>query len=197
MKLGVDFMTYTRLRSEHNLKFPVETIDYWFGVRAEYAPTPTLSLRLRAAHISAHLVDGLVDTSAAFSDKKPFVYSREFLEALAVYAIHTGVHVYAGATVVTSTQPRRADRIIPQAGLDVRVPLVRDLSLRGGYDWRLVGVDGTYVTAQAAQLGVFWNTMGDGRGLLVALHGYNGRSMHGMFYDQADSYLGIGLQVIW
>lgn len=197
LRIGADFMTYTRLRSEHNLKFPVETIDYWFGLHAAYAITDNVALRLRAAHISAHLVDGLADTSAMFTGRKPFVYSREFIEALAAYTVNSYTRVYGGGTVITSTQPRSANRLIPQVGLDVNIPIDHDLSVRGGYDWRLIGIDGTYVTAQAAQVGLFWETMGDGRGLMVSVHGYNGRSIHGMFFDQADSYIGIGMQIVW
>lgn len=197
MILGVDFMTYTLLRSEHNLKFPVETVDYWFGIHAAYALTNDVAVRLRAAHISAHLVDGLADTTATFSEQRPFVYSREFIEVLASYTFHQFVRAYAGGTVLTSTQPRRANRLIPQAGIDVNIPIDADFSFRAGYDWRLIGIDDAYVTAQAAQMGIFWNTMGDGHGIMATVNGYNGRSMHGMFFDQADSYIGFGLQVLW
>ncbi|HYF01921.1 MAG TPA: hypothetical protein VEC36_00985, partial [Patescibacteria group bacterium] len=94
---GVDFYTFTRLRSEGNFKFPVETSDYYFGVNFSssslrdskkyydeesdrtYEVGFKPSLRLRLAHISSHLVDGLADTSGKL-EKKPFVYSREFAD---------------------------------------------------------------------------------------------------------------------
>ena len=197
MCIGADFMTYTRLRSEHNLKFPVETIDYWFGVHAAYSLSNDIALRLRVAHISSHFVDGLADTAATFSVRNPFVYSREFVEVLASYAVTPFLRAYAGGTVITSAQPSRADRIIPQAGVDADIPVDDNLSIRGGYDWRLIGIEGAYVTAQAAQFGVFWNTNDAGSGIMFSVHGYNGRSMHGMFFDEAESYFGFGIQIVW
>jgi len=53
-----------------------------------------------------------------------------------------------------------------------------------------------YVTAQAAQAGVFAE-LWDGRGVMLSAYGDNGRSMHGMFFTEPDSYLGIGFQVLW
>src|SRR5205823_6124554 len=34
LTLGADFFTWTRLRSTGNFKFPVEAVDYYFGVNA-------------------------------------------------------------------------------------------------------------------------------------------------------------------
>lgn len=194
LRVGTDVMTYTRLRSEGNFKFPVETTDFYFGVNATWsAPQSPLHARLRLAHISSHLVDGYADTSGAFSRQRPFVYSREFAELLVGWTFSV-VRPYAGMTYIWARQPRRADPLIPQVGVDLYMPLTKTLELRGGYDWKLIGIDGVYQSAQAAQLGVFaemWN----GRGILVSAYAYDGRSMHGMFFDQRDSYLGIGFQV--
>ncbi|OJX57144.1 MAG: hypothetical protein BGO89_11625 [Candidatus Kapaibacterium thiocyanatum] len=196
LRIGADFFTFTRLRSEGNFKFPVETSDYFFGLNATYAlPSSPLHARLRIAHISSHLVDGYADGEGVFTRQAPFVYSREFVELIAGYHIGS-IRPYAGFTWLFATQPKRADRVIPQAGVDVRQHIGGPFHLRGGFDWKLVGIDGTYATAQAAQLGVFfdgWN----GRGLMLSIYGYNGRSMHGMFFDQNDRYLGLGFQVVW
>ena len=64
---GADFFTYTRARSENNFKFPVETVDYLFGVNGSYKSKSDLSewgARLRFSHISAHLVDGYYDAES-------------------------------------------------------------------------------------------------------------------------------------
>lgn len=194
LRVGTDVMTYTRLRSEGNFKFPVETTDFYFGLNATWsAPQSPLHARLRLAHISSHLVDGYADTAGVFSRQRPFVYSREFAELLVGWTVGA-VRPYAGFTYVWARLPRRAEPIIPQAGLDIRLPLTTSLELRGGYDWKLLGVNGIYQGTHAAQLGIFaemWN----GRGILVSAYAYNGRSMHGMFFDQHDSYLGLGFQV--
>ena len=36
ISIGADLFTFTRLRSTDNFKFPVETIDYLFGLNAGY-----------------------------------------------------------------------------------------------------------------------------------------------------------------
>lgn len=194
LRVGTDVMTYSRLRSEANFKLPVETIDFLFGFNAAWsAPHAPLHARLRLGHISAHLVDGYADEAGTFTRQRPFIFSREFAELLVGWTAGA-VRPYAGGTFVWSRLPRRAEPLIPQAGVDVRLPLTTSLELRGGYDWKLLGVDGLYQGTHAAQLGVFvemWN----GRGILVSAYAYDGRSMHGMFFDQHDSYVGIGLQV--
>jgi len=195
MRIGADFMTWTRLRSEGNLKFPVETIDYWFGVHATYAffESPW-HLRLRIAHISSHMVDGLADSDGTISPK-PFVYSREFVELLAGYYIGR-VRPYAGATFIWTRLPKNPNPIIPQAGIDLDMPIADGYQLQGGYDFKLIGIDGVYAPAHAAQVGVkavLWNDTG----LYTGIYAYSGRSMHGMFYTAFDQYIGLGLQFIW
>lgn len=194
LRVGIDVMTYTRLRSEGNFKFPVETTDFFFGVNATWsAPTSPLHARLRIAHISSHLVDGYADTAGVFSRRLPFVYSREFAELLAGWTFGYA-RPYAGITYVWARQPRSTEPLVPQVGVDVRLPITQTIELRGGYDWKLVGVNSAYQPAHAAQLGIFFE-MWNKRGILVSAYGYDGRSMHGMFFDQRDSYIGLGFQV--
>jgi len=46
--VSTEFFTLTRLRSEGNLKFPVETADYWFGFTGSYAPAGSnVNVRMR------------------------------------------------------------------------------------------------------------------------------------------------------
>lgn len=89
--IGADLFTYTRLRREDEFHFPVETIDYLFGLNAGYKvivreilpsrfyKIPVnhdsmevagscqgkiyyeYGIRFRLSHISAHLVDGKYD----------------------------------------------------------------------------------------------------------------------------------------
>ena len=182
--VGADFMTWTRLRSETNFKFPVETIDYWFGVNFK-GEIDGWQGRVRLAHISSHLVDGLADQSGTLSPA-PFVYSREFIELIA--SRNFGVlRPYVGATLMWATQPDDPNPVIPQAGVDLRWWIGPQFQVRGGYDLRLVGINGTYAAANAAQLGVFFEAW-NGRGVMLSLYGYSGRSMHGMFYQGYDAY---------
>ncbi len=191
---GVGFQTWTRLRSEANFKFPVETVDYWFGVHGMYALDSSWQVRLRVAHISSHLADGLADSSATLHPKQ-FVYSREFAEALIGYPIGP-LRPYAGLTLVWATKPDDPSSVVPQAGIDVREQLTSDWWLIGGYDVRLVGLSRIYTANHAAQLGLLYQTSPN-KGIWMGLYGYHGKSMHGMFYRGQDSYLACGFQVFW
>lgn len=194
--IGTDFMTWTRLRSENNFKFPVETVDYWFGVNGQWLMADGLwSMRMRIAHISSHLVDGLANDSAMLVPA-PFVYSREFVEVLVAREIGAGLRPYAGLTYVWATQPDSPDPIIPEAGFDLRVPISGHWHLLAGYDFKLIGINGTYAATNAAQAGIFYD-LWQGRGLMLSGYGYSGRSMHGMFFTDYDAYVGIGFQVLW
>ena len=194
--IGVDFFTLTRLRSEGNFKFPVETIDYWFGLYGTFVDTASpLDARVRVAHISTHLVDGYANDSGAFARQRPFVYSREFVEALVGWRMPF-MRPYAGLTYVWAVQPRRFERIIPQAGINVRYPISSALRVAGGYDGKLVGIDGVWHAQHAAQVGIEWTTSTNVMNSLN-LYRYDGRSLHGMFMDQNDHYWAVGLQMMF
>ncbi len=192
LRTGADFFTYTRLRSEGRFKFPVETTDFYFGVnfsvRHQYSPeSNVLSGRLRVAHISSHISDGYN------GDRTSFVYSREFVDLTGAYQIGA-LRMYAGANFLFSSIPDNFGIIAPQVGCDVSLPLSPVWTLTGGYDFRLVNISGATTAVHAAQVGI---KVGEqyGRGLVISGYGYSGKSLHGMFYDLTDSYIGMGFQV--
>lgn len=194
--LGADFFTYTRLRSEGNFKFPVETSDYYFGINGA-ALTPICknwigTTRFRVAHISSHLVDGSADSAGQFIEKQPFVYSREFFD-LTIAAEKNGARIYCGLSYVYSRQPRSADPLIPQIGTDLRYPLSDLFEFRGGYDAKLVGINGIYAPMHAMQAGITLKTSPD-RGISLNLYYFGGRSIHGMYFREGDEYLALGFQ---
>lgn len=198
LSFGVDFMTWTRLRSEGNFKFPVETIDYWFGVNAKTRfGTGPWGARMRLAHVSSHLADGVADTSGTLSPK-PFVYSREFVELIVSHDVGV-LRPYMGITAVWATQPNNPNPIIPQLGCDLRLPFGESDNpwhLRGGFDMRLIGIDGTYAAANTIQVGVMHLNQNK-TGFSMNLYGYSGRSMHGLFYTESDEYIALGFQFLW
>jgi len=193
---GVDFFTMTRLRSEGNFKFPVETTDFWFGVNGTWTSTATpLSARLRLAHISSHLVDGYADTAGRFVSRRPFVYSREFAEVTVMYDF-MNVQPYVALTYLWAVQPRSFERLIPQLGANAKVDLTSSLSVRAGVDLRWIGIQGHTTLASTAQIGlVTLATSSTSIGLDV--YRYDGRSIHGMFADLTDHYWGIGASVMF
>lgn len=194
---GADFFTFTRLRSVGNFKFPVETSDYYFGlngaITAPLSPGWQGSARLRFAHISSHLVDGLTDSSGTFTKQLPFVYSREFFD-LVVAAEHNGFRAYCGLIYVYARIPRSAEPLIPQAGMDFRHAISEKFDVIAGYDFKLVGIEGKYAAMHAAQAGILWKTS-PGKGISFNTYIFDGRSIHGMFFRERDSYIGAGFQV--
>ena len=190
--VAAEFFTLTRLRSEGNLKFPVETSDYWFGFTGAYTPAGSaLDVRVRLAHISSHLVDGYANSSGQFERQMPFVYSREFIEAIVTYTIGS-IRPYAGLTWVWSIQPRYFDRVIPHLGVDCTYDLGDGFSAHAGHDTKLIGIDGTFAPQHATQIGL-QQRYATGTAAGISLFRFDGRSIHGMFARQAESYLGIGL----
>jgi len=192
--LGSDFFTYTRLRSEENFKFPVETSDYFFGGNISYAKKIdsqyNLYGRLRIAHISSHLVDGYSD-NGVFRET-PFVYSREFFDFLMAVTTDNGIRAYAGFTGVWNSQPRDASRFIPQFGFEYTYNVTEWFAFVAGLDARVVSSTPTFSVQAGLQ---FLNK--DKKGILLSWYNYEGQSMHGMFYRQKDAYGGLGFQILF
>jgi hypothetical protein len=195
-RLGTDFFTFTRLRSEGNFKFPVETSDYFFGVNATTAGMidgTKYFARLRVAHISSHMVDGLAHDSILSS--LPFIYSREFVDLTGAVPIGD-LRFYLGLTYVFSKLPKITNAFVPECGFDANYAINGRMDFVGGYDFKLTGYDNKYFGVHSAQAGILFKTSGN-LGLMIDMSIYEGKSMHGMFFMDNDSYVAIGFQVIF
>jgi len=197
LSIGGDFFTYTRLRSEKNFKFPVETSDYYFGVNSSLkfnAFGQDFASRLRVAHISSHLVDGYSSGGEFF--KMPFVYSREFADLSLAYIRESefiDYRIYGGAVYVFSTTPDDVNEFLPYLGADFTKKIIKFVELSGGLDIRAGEVGRTNL---AAQIGINLKFFKD-FGLFLGYYKYHGSSMHGMFYKENDNYDGIGFQIVY
>ncbi len=199
LAVGVDGFTYSRLRSEANLKFPVDAIDYMFGINTTTQwrtdADRIVSARLRLSHISAHLADGYADQAGQLL-QQPFVYSREFLDLVVAHEwLSPNVRLYGGGTLLFTVKelPRSVGRIIPQLGVEwlgtIGIPVF------AGYDLRVVRIENATQPVHAFQLGTV--VLGHGRSsLAVCGYYFAGYSIHGMFFDQRDEYWALGLQVL-
>ncbi|MCS6999354.1 MAG: DUF1207 domain-containing protein [Bacteroidota bacterium] len=198
--IGVDAFTYTRLRAEPNLKFPVETIDYMFGINTSHCwgvDSAVIGMfRLRLSHISAHFADGLADTAGVL-EERPFVYSREFADGIiAVEWQKLGIRLYGGGTFLFSVKelPAQVSRVIPQGGIEWYGRAWLPIAI--GYDIRMVGVDNRYVPSHAFQIAaeiVRQNTSA----LAFCGYWYSGYSIHGMFFKRREQYFAVGVQVLF
>jgi len=196
---GADFFTYTRARSEVNFKFPVETIDYLFGINGGYKSKSEKSewgARLRFSHISAHLVDGYYDSESEswLNGREPFVYSKEFFELIAYYKIH-GVRAYCGVTYNIHIVPDEIKKGIVQAGFDYYIePLKTSVFIPFiAYNSELTGI-GEYSGNNILAMGIKFGQP-TSRGFSILASYFSGKSVHGEFYDLNESYATIGINL--
>lgn len=196
---GADFFTYTRARSENNFKFPVETVDYLFGVNGSYKNKTEHNewgVRLRFSHISAHLVDGYYDSESEswLNGREPFVYSREFFELIAYYKIY-GVRVYGGVTYNIHIVPDEIKKGIFQVGFDYYITQIQTSVFVPfiAYDFNLTGIDeysGNNIISAGIKLG-----QAESRGFSILAAYFSGKSVHGEFYKIRESYFAIGINL--
>lgn len=195
LSVGADFFTYTRLRTAGNFKFPVETSDYFFGVNSALKTVmfeKDVSFRLRVAHISSHLVDGMAKDTI-FS-RMPFVYSREFVD-LIIGVQQDNFRVYFGGTFLFHSIPDDFFILIPQIGVEYCLDLNNWLEFQFGLDVK-AGLKNHLRNNYASQLGLLFRTNSN-IGLYLGGYYFYGNSMHGMFYDVEDNYFGLGFQIIF
>jgi hypothetical protein len=204
LRIGADFFTYTRLRSEGRFKFPVETSDYFFGVNASYNQKSghgRIGARLRISHISSHMVDGYTSEDWEFT-QKPIVYSREFFDLLISYRMKVSdvdSRIYGGSMAIFSTIPDDVSTFIPQLGADFEKELLPWLILRGGVDCRIFtaeDISDPSGSQLSLQVGAVVKTS-ENMGVALNYNWFNGRSIHGMFYNEVDYYNGVGFQLIF
>lgn len=199
---GADFFTWTSLRQEKDFHFPVDAVDYLFGIYASYHrrldDASSIAARLRLSHISAHLVDGsYVKEEGRWRDGQlPRVYSREFVDLVVAYEYRDWLRAYGGGKYIYHIDPPELGQWSPQAGLEASWLSAFDVPTLHGYvavDARMLDVEG-WDTALNLQLGVklgAWR--GTGVDLFIAY--YHGMSQHGEYYDSMWSYWGPGFNI--
>jgi hypothetical protein len=212
LSLGADFFTWSRLRSEPNFKFPVEAVDYYFGVNAALrlarsaGHAPLISeVRMRFGHVSAHLVDG----DPAFADTSfggPVVYSREFFDGLvaangerlarAIGMAGSAIRPYLGVVYVVHTVPELAAKATPYIGLDGYIEPAASLPyiVKAGYELRVNTELEPAIAEHHARLGVKIGRP-HSNGVVVETAYFSGRSLYGQSFGREESYLSIGVAV--
>lgn len=212
LSIGADFFTWSRLRSQDNFKFPVEAVDYYFGINAGLrlarvaGRAPLISeVRLRVAHVSAHLVDG----DPAFADSTAgdaSTYSREFVDAMIavsgermarVLGVKEGsLRPYLGIVWIFHDIPSIHERATPYAGLDAHIVPITGLPfvVKAGYEGRLNTEIAPSVGEHHARLGVKIGKP-QSNGVTLEASYYSGRSLYGQYFGRSESYLSLGFAV--
>ncbi|MBK7230464.1 MAG: DUF1207 domain-containing protein [Ignavibacteriales bacterium] len=197
ISIGADVFTFTRLRSTDDFKFPVETIDYLFGINAGYkkylADNQEYGLRFRLSHISTHLVDGQYDAQSQKwrEGRNPFVYSKEFVELFPYYRYQT-LRTYVGFTYIFHIIPDELKKVNLQFGIDYFAPQfgTDNLTPFVAYDFKLSG-DLKFLGNNIVSVGVKLGNWKQ-KGLSFYYSYISGKSIHGQLYDLTENYSNIG-----
>jgi len=196
---GADLFTYTRLRGEKEFHFPVETIDYLFGVNAGYKvinKDDEYGARFRLSHISAHFVDGHFDYAIYDwrNGRIPRVYSREFIELFPYYK-YRGVRVYAGLTYLLHTSPKVFGKGIYQFGFDYYAHdlIACNVSPFAAFDFKLSKIKsftGSNILSAGIKFGKPFS-----KGFTIFASYFSGSSIHGEYFDYKENYGTIGFNI--
>ncbi len=201
MTVGADFFTWTSLREDENFHFPVDAVDYLFGINASWARPLSDDLRasgrLRWSHISAHMVDGrFVKERGEWKDGQlPRVYSREYVEVIGAVEWKSMARVYAGMQVIYHIDPAWLGKTSLRLGMEVwrNAVIFPWIHVYAAYDLQTVDIHA--VTARhTARLGLKWGSW-QGRGVSTFLTWFSGYSVHGEYFDHRETYWGPGLTV--
>jgi hypothetical protein len=197
--LGADLFTYTLLRSQSNFHFPVDAVDYLFGVNFGFKKKlgdQDLGARLRISHISAHFVDGHFskEENAWRDGREPIVYSREFLELMPFYR-YNNFRFYAGITYIFSVDPPDIGNDQYQIGIEYFAEnlISKRLTPYFAYDFRLINIF-QYTGNNSVELGVKYG-YSDGKGISTYFRYYSGYSAHGEYYDLKEDFTSVGFNL--
>ncbi len=199
VSIGGDLFTYTLLRGEKDFHFPVDAVDYLFGINFCYKKVEEnneYGIRTRISHISAHFTDGHYDgTTQQWKDRlNPRVYSREFVEIMTYYKL-CDLRFYFGFTYLFHVDPKWIKKDNYQFGFDyyltrhqlgLFVPFI-------GYDLKLIHLD-KYTANNSFIAGIKFGKP-NGKGLSLYYNYYNGKSFHGEYFDINKNYSAIGINL--
>jgi len=196
---GAELFTYTKLRGERDFHFPVDAVDYFFGVNfgvVRKGEKSDLGMRARISHISAHFVDGHYDGPNGIwrDSRNPQVYSREFIELLPFIAT-SETRIYLGGTYLFHVVPRDLGKIILQGGAEQNLSMLSFYGITpyAAIDLKLQKI-GDYAVTKNAIIGF---KMGDffAPGLRIYAGYFDGMSIHGEYYNRPEKYFSWGFNI--
>ncbi len=203
LTLGADFFTFTRIESEGGFHFPVDAVDYLFGINANTVyrtPERSYAARLRISHISAHLVDGHYDGMAQEwkNGQSPRVYSREFFDLVGTTeftSITFPIRLYVGVQYLYHVDPRGLPRTSGQIGAEISSgsTISSSVTSYAATDFRILKISATTIQT-TIQAGIKFGKY-QGRGINLFFTYFNGMSIHGEYYDEREEYSAVGLKL--
>ncbi|MDP2303451.1 MAG: DUF1207 domain-containing protein [Ignavibacteria bacterium] len=199
LSFGADLFTFTKLSGEGEFHFPVDAIDYLFGINFGYKTIKneySYGIRFRLSHISAHFVDGHYDNPTAMwkEGRYPRVYSREFVEFFPFFQIG-GFRSYIGFTHLLHVVPKSIGKQIYQMGLEYYFTNFKILNITPfiAYDFKLAKIE-KYEGTNSINGGIKFGNQ-NGAGFSIMLNYFNGKSIHGEYYDYDEKYTSISFNL--
>lgn len=199
--VGVEFFTFSNLRSEDNFKFPVDAIDYYFGLKFSYQrplkKNMTLSGRLRIAHISSHFEDGhkYERTDTIFT---PVVYSREFIDLSAILDTRLNKRIFLrnqlSINFLFHSIPDEFAKVYFQHGFETNFKITRILSAYFSNELRLVQVKNKWNLNSNIETGIKIGKL-NSRGVNLFFTYYDGQDYKGQYYDKHLNIKALGFSV--
>ena len=201
ISIGADAYVWTALRQEDDFHFPVDAVDYLFGINVNYGRDIADDLRaqgrLRFSHISAHLADGSFDRgSMQWRDGQlPRVYSREYFELILATDYRNSFRAFTGMTYLYHVDPDIFGPFAFHAGLEIRGPSILHDLVHPLAAYRLDVTEAGVVTADHSVIAAV--DIGDrhGRAVRLYLSWLSGRSVHGEYFDRRERYGGLGIEI--
>ena len=197
---GIDFFTFSNLRSEDNFKFPVDAIDYLFGVnfnlKRNLSERNVLTSRFRISHISSHFEDGHVydRTDTIFT---PYVFSKEFLElsVMSNYRINSELYFKSmlGINYIFHAIPDEISSFSGQLGLELRYYITKFLNFYISNDVILASVNSVSNLNESFETGLSFGNI-NSRALSLYFDYYDGQDYKGQYYGKYLNYTGLGLK---
>jgi hypothetical protein len=195
LSFGADLFTYTRLRGRSSFHFPVETVDYLFGINSGYKildEEKEYGVRFRFSHLVDGAFDNRIDDWR--NGKDPRTYSREFLELFPYYGIN-GLRFYLGFTYLVHVNPDFVGKGIYQFGFDYFADkLIADVVTPFlAYDFKLSEINkffGNNIIAAGIKFGNY-----NSKGVSLIFTYYSGKSIHGEYFNLSESYTTLGINV--
>ena len=195
LRVGADFFTWSHLLSSNDFRFPVQTVDYLFGLNAGWVSSSQADhrweARLRLAHISAHLVDGSYDNyNHQWVQQEPFTYSREFVDVIGAFTRNIEglrFRFYAGGTVLIHSIPAGFGVVAPHWGVEYHGDPSQSLVPFIAFDDRIQEVD-KWIQSTSTHAGIKFGTW-DATGTELYVAYESGESIHGMYYERTGSHL--------
>jgi hypothetical protein len=192
---GADLFTYTLLRSQSDFHFPVDAVDYLFGVNVGYKRN-NYGARLRISHISAHFVDGHYSKEKEewLDEREPQVYSREFIEIIPFYRLND-FRLYFGFTYIFSIDPPDIGKDQYQLGIEYFANKLLSSSFTPyiAYDFRLINIH-TYTANNSIEAGVKYG-FSEQRGISFYIKHFAGYNIHGEYFDVKTEFTSFGFNL--